>query len=165
MTRENQYPGLYRGEVANNIDPSGKGRVQIKVPSIFGDNALTWAMPCTPYAGDGVGHFFIPPNNAQLWIMFEGGKPETPVWMGCFWGTNDGVPASPAVPQMKVLKTDTATITINDGAGPPGVTVETDTGMKIAITPSGIEISNGLGAVVKLEGPKTSVNGSALEVT
>ena len=56
-------------------------------------------------------------------------------------------------------------MTIDDGAGPPGVTIETQAGMKIVIGPQGVEINNGLGATVKLEGPKTSVNGTALEVT
>lgn len=165
MTMDQQYPGLYQGEVANNVDPSQKGRLQIKVPSIFGDNTLTWAMPCVPYAGDGVGQFFIPPVGAKLWIMFEGGQPDLPVWMGCFWGSDDTPPASPAIAQLKVLKTDNTTITIDDGAGPVGITIETSAGMKVALTASGIEITNGLGATVKLEGPKTSVNGSALEVT
>ncbi len=165
MTVGQQFPGLFRGEVSNNIDPDGKGRVQIKMPSVFGSNELTWAMPCVPYAGNNVGHFFIPPNGAKLWIMFEGGVSENPVWLGCFWGDNDTVPASPALAETKMIKTDTVTITITDGVGPPGVSIETTAGMKIDISPSGIEISNGLGATVKLEGPKTSVNGSALEVT
>lgn len=165
MTDGARLDGLYRGEVASNLDPDRKGRVQIKVPSVFGDNPLTWAMPCIPYAGPGVGHYFIPPKGAKLWIMFERGDPEHPVWMGCYWDSADDVPASPQVPQLKILKTDTVTVTIDDGAGPPGVTIETRAGMKVVIGPKGIEISNGLGATVKLEGPKTSINGAALEVT
>lgn len=165
MTNGVRLEGLYRGEVANNVNTQQKGRVQIKVPSVFGENTLTWAMPCVPYAGPNVGFFFIPPVGAKFWIMFERGDPEHPVWMGRYWDTSDDVPASPQVPQLKVLKTDKATVTIDDGAGPPGVTIETQAGMKIVIGPQGIEIDNGKNATVKLEGTKTSINGAALEVT
>jgi hypothetical protein len=73
-------------------------------------------------------------------------------------------PASLALPAMKVIKTDTATITLNDTPGAGGVTIETTTGMKIAITAMGIEINDGQGGSVALEGPKVSINGAALEV-
>jgi len=65
---------------------------------------------------------------------------------------------------MKVLKTDTATITLNDTPGAGGITIETQAGMKIKIDSTGIEINNGLNASVKLSGPQVSVNGGALEV-
>lgn len=165
MTNGVRHDGLYRGEVANNVDPERRGRVQIKVPSVFGDNTLTWALPCVPYAGPGVGFFLIPPVGARLWIMFERGDPEYPVWMGCFWDSAGDVPASPQVAEMKVLKTDTATVTIMDGPGPASVTVETQSGLKIEMNAQGIEISTGQGATVTLQGPKTAINGSALEVT
>jgi uncharacterized protein involved in type VI secretion and phage assembly len=156
---------LFRGEVVNNLDPLRLGRVQITVPSVFGENPLTWAMPCVPYAGPGVGFYFIPPVGAKLWIMFERGDPEYPVWVGGFWGDSGDVPASPQIPDIKVLKTDTATITIVDGPGPASVTIETQGGLKIDMGATGIEITNGQGATVTLQGPKTSINGSALEVT
>ena len=158
-----QLPGLYRGTVANNIDPLGLGRVQIKVPSVYGEHPLTWAMPCVPYAGAGVGFHFIPPNDAHIWVMFEGGDPDHPVWMGCFWDRSSDVPASPQVPQTKVLKTDTATITLNDGLGPPSITIETGQ-MSITLDATKIEITNSV-ASVELSGPKTAINGTALEVT
>jgi uncharacterized protein involved in type VI secretion and phage assembly len=158
--------GLFRGEVVNNVDPNRMGRLQISVPSVFGDiNTLTWAMPCVPYAGPGVGMFLIPPVGARLWIQFEGGNPRLPVWMGCFWDSAGDVPASPPIAGIKILKTDTATITIADGPGPASVTIEGQGGLKITMGPQGIEITSGQGATVSLQGPKTSVNGSALEVT
>jgi hypothetical protein len=165
MSNGTSLSGLFRGEVVNNIDPERRGRLQISVPSVFGDNPLMWAMPCVPYAGPGVGHYFLPPNGAKLWIMFEGGDPEYPVWMGGFWESAGDVPASPQIPEIKVLKTDTATVTIVDGPGPATLTIEGQGGLKIEMGPSGVEIANGQGATVTLQGPKSSINGSALEVT
>jgi len=158
-----QFFGKYRGKVENNIDPLQQGRVQVSVPAVLGDGSLSWAMPCSPYAGSGVGFFAVPPNGANVWVEFEGGDPDYPILSGCFWGTGE-VPAAPALAGMKVLKTDTATITINDLPGVGGIKIETVTGMKIEISVTGIEISNGMGASIKLMGPKVSLNDTALEV-
>ena len=159
-----QYFGKYRGKVENNLDPLQIGRIQVSCPAVLGEGTMSWAMPSVPYAGSSVGYFAVPPVSANVWVEFEGGDPDYPIWSGCFWGQGE-CPASPAVPQMKVFKTDNATITLNDLPGAGGITIETTTGMKIAMTTSSIEISNGQGATVKLTGPQVSVNNGALEVT
>lgn len=159
-----KYYGKYRGKVENNVDPQQMGRIQVSVPVVLGDGRLSWAMPCVPYAGNQVGFFAIPPVGGNIWVEFEGGDPDYPVWSGCFWGMGE-VPAMPATAEMKVLKTDAGTITLNDLPGAGGITIETTTGMKIAITITGIEITNGQGATIQLTGPQISVNQGALEVT
>jgi uncharacterized protein involved in type VI secretion and phage assembly len=156
--------GKYRGTVENNLDPMQQGRIQVRVPAVLGDGRLSWAMPCTPYAGPGVGFFAVPPVGANVWVEFEGGDPDYPIWSGCFWGTGEA-PALPAIAEMKVLKTSTATITLNDIPGAGGITIETATGMKIVFNVTGIEITNGQGGGIKLTGPQVSVNNGALEVT
>jgi hypothetical protein len=100
---------------------------------------------------------------ANIWVEFEGGNTDYPIWSGCFWGTGEA-PVSPALAAMKVLKTDIATITVDDTPGVGGVKIETKSGMKIEIGATGIEISNGQGATIKLVGPKVSLNDTALEV-
>ena len=158
-----QYFGKYRGTVANNIDPMQQGRIQVSVPSVLGGGQLSWAMPCVPYAGSGVGLFLIPPVDANIWVEFEAGDPDYPIWSGCFWGIGE-VPALPAIAEMKVLKTDSCTITLNDLPGIGGVTIETMTGMKIIMTATGLEIDNGQGGSIKMTGPQVSVNNGGLEV-
>lgn len=159
-----EFFGKYRGKVENNVDSMLQlGRIQVSVPDALGEGRMSWAMPCVPYAGSGVGFFAIPPVGANVWVEFERGNLDSPIWSGCFWGRGE-VPAQPAVAEMKVLKTDVGTITINDLQGTGGITIETTTGMKMEITAQGIEITNGQGASIKLEGPKVSINGSALEV-
>lgn len=162
MTR---FYGKHRGTVANNIDPQQLGRLQIEVPTVLGDSRLSWAMPCVPYAGPGVGFFFIPPVGARIWVEFENGDPDFPIWVGGFWDQSSDIPASTPIAEIKIIKTDTATLTLDDTPGAGGVTLETTAGMKILINAQGIEIDTGQGATVKLQGPKTSINGAALEVT
>jgi len=159
--------GKYRGKVENNVDPMLLGRVQVSVPAVLGDGTLSWAMPCVPYAGSGVGLFAIPPVGAGVWVEFEGGDTDYPIWSGCFWGVGE-VPASPAVPQMKVLKTDAITLTLSDLPGGGGLTIEVGppavpTPLKIVLNASGIELTNSA-ASVKLTPASVSVNNGALEV-
>ncbi len=159
-----EFFGKYRGKVENNVDSMQQlGRIQVSVPAILGEGRKSWAMPCVPYAGSGVGFFAIPPVGANVWVEFEGGNPDYPIWSGCFWGKGE-VPAQPAVAEMKVLKTDVGTITLNDLPGAGGITIETTAGMKIVISALGIEIDNGKGGKITLMGPQVSVNDGALEV-
>jgi uncharacterized protein involved in type VI secretion and phage assembly len=159
-----QFFGKYRGQVENNIDPQMMGRIQVSVPAVLGEGTLSWAMPCVPFAGSGVGLFLIPPSGANVWVEFEGGDPDYPIWSGCFWGLGEA-PAMPAIEQMKVLKTDMGTITVNDLPGVGGIKIETTLGAKIEITARGIEIDNGMGGSITLMGPQVSINNGALEVT
>src|SRR5512135_1833549 len=155
-----EFFGKYRGQVQNNIDPMQMGRVQVSVPAVLGDGSMSWAMPCVPYAGSGVGFFAVPPTGANVWVEFEGGDPDYPIWSGCFWGIGE-VPATPAVPQMKVIKTDCITLTLSDLPGAGGFTLEVQppavtTPLKLVFNASGIEISN-TSASIKLTPVSVSV--------
>jgi len=164
-----QFFGKYRGKVANNLDPMQLGRLQVSVPAVLGEGRLSWALPCVPYAGSGVGLFMIPPVGANVWVEFEAGDPDYPIWSGCFWGVGE-VPAMPAVEQMKVIKTGSITLTLSDLPGIGGVKLEVDppavaAPLKLVLDLSGIEIDNGMGGTIKLTGPQVSINSGALEVT
>ncbi len=157
------FYGKYRGIVSDNQDPLFLGRIRAKVLDIYGDQESGWALPALPYAGNQVGLFLVPPVDAHVWIEFEGGNPEYPIWTGCFWAQGE-VPTTPALPAVKVLKTDVGTLTLDDTPGLGGVTLETAAGMKIALTASGIAIDGGQGQV-EIKGVSISLNNGALEVT
>ncbi|HLF26609.1 MAG TPA: phage baseplate assembly protein V [Anaerolineae bacterium] len=159
--------GKYRGQVVNNTDPLQLGRIQVSVPAVLGQGQSSWALPCVPYAGPGVGLFLIPPVGGNVWVEFEGGDPDYPIWSGCFWAQGQ-VPAAPALAQMKVLKTEGATLTINDLSGGGSCTLEVGppivpAPLKLVFDPSGIELSHGA-ASIKLTPTSVSVNNGALEV-
>lgn len=162
-----QFFGKYRGKVENNVDPQQQGRVQVSVPAVLGDGRLSWAMPCAPYAGDGVGFFAIPPVGANVWVEFEGGNPDYPIWAGGFWGVGEA-PVLPALAFTKIWKTDGITLKLDDTPGAGGVTLEVGppivpTPMKLAFSASGIELSNAA-ASVKLTPASVSLNDGAIEV-
>lgn len=156
------FYGKYRGVVTDNDDPNGLGRVRVKVQDVLGDQESGWALPALPYAGDSVGLYLIPPVDAFVWVEFEHGNPDYPVWTGCFWLSDTKVPSEASGPNIKLLKTDIATITIDDDEG--SITIENDSGMKIVMDSEQIEISNG-GQSITLSADSVSVNDGALEVT
>jgi len=164
MSRQQTFYGKFRGVVTDNRDPLQLGRIKAQVQDVYGAQESGWAMPSSPYAGSNAGLFLLPPVGTGVWIEFEHGDPEYPIWSGCFWSTGE-VPALPAAPEIKMLKTDTVTIRLDDTPGAGGLNIETTAGMKIVINAQGIEITNGQGASIKLTGPKVSINGTALEVT
>ncbi len=164
-----QYFGKYRGKVKNNIDPMMLGRVQVNVPAVLGDGSLSWAMPSVPYAGNGVGFFMIPPIAANVWVEFEGGDIDHPIWSGCFWETGE-VPASPAVPQMKMIKMDNITLTLSELPGVGGVTLEVSSPavalpLKMTFDMNGIKLDAGPLGTLELTPSGVKINSGALEVT
>jgi hypothetical protein len=163
------FYGKYRGKVENNIDPMMLGKIQVSVPAVLGDGSLSWAMPCVPYAGSGVGFFMIPPVGANVWVEFEGGDIDYPIWSGCFWGVGE-VPATPAIPQMKIIKMDTITLTMSELPGIGGVTLEVSPPsvalpLKMTFDLSGIKLDAGPLGTIELTPVGVKINSGALEVT
>jgi hypothetical protein len=160
-----EYFGKYEGIVDQNFDPYGRGRLLVKVPSIFRDGKV-WALPCVPYAGPDVGFFMLPPKDAHVWIEFAGGDQNRAIWSGCFWGEGESAPVSvsPLAANKKMLKTDNCTLTLDDSPGTGGITIETSDGKKIEISSLNIEINDGRWSIM-LSSSNVSINNGALEVT
>lgn len=110
-----RFYGKYRGLVADNEDSTHRGRLQVTVPAVMGDTPV-WAMPCVPYAGASVGLFLLPPVGTGVWVEFEAGDANYPIWVGCFWGEGQ-LDAADAVPGIKFLKCGSVTLRIDDDAG------------------------------------------------
>lgn len=166
MSEKKRFFGKYRGRVAANMDPLQQGRIQVTCPAVLGDGRLSWALPCAPYAGPRVGFFAVPPVGANVWVEFEAGDPDAPIWSGGFWG-NGEAPAMPADPRTKVIRTDGVTLTFSDMPG-GGLTIEVGppavgTPLRMVFGSSGIELSNGSQSI-RLSPASVSVNDGALEV-
>jgi hypothetical protein len=141
------FYGKYRGTVTNNRDPKGLGRVQVSAPAVLGEGRRSWAMPSVPYAGPMVGWVAIPPEGANIWVEFEGGHPDYPIWSGCFWG-NDEMPHGPAIPEVKLFKTEGMTLRMADGGEQKGFTLTLDSPatthkLTLTMTDAGIALHYG----------------------
>lgn len=176
-TGRRQFWGKYRGTVINNIDPENRGRLQLTVPDVTGLIPSTWAECCAPFAGmtgAAAGFFAIPPIGAAVWVEFEQGDPNRPIWTGGRWESTADVPplalAPPPIPpgQNVVLQTTLQNmLAISDGAPTPltgGIVLKSATGAMIVVNDSGIYINNGKGAVITMIGPTVTINNGALVV-
>ena len=164
------YFGKYRGTVLDNVDPLQTGRLMVQVPDVSNVLPSTWALPCVPFAGIQAGSFAVPAIGSAVWVEFEQGNPDYPIWVGCFWGSAADLPAlalaaPPGVQQVVVQTTGQNTLMISDVPGPTGgILLKTSAGALISITDIGITLSNGQGATIALTGPTVTINEGALEV-
>ena len=161
------FYGKYRGVVTDINDPLMMGRIKATVPDVLGDQESGWAMPCAPFGGNQVGFFALPTVDAGVWIEFEHGDPDYPIWAGCWWGSVAEVPPVLLAPPYKKLMIVTEggqMITLDDTPGIGGITLETSGGQKLVLSATGIEIDNGMGAKITMTGPKISLNDGALDI-
>jgi uncharacterized protein involved in type VI secretion and phage assembly len=162
-----QFFGKYRGTVTDIDDPLMTFRIRASVPDVMGSLDSGWALPCAPFGGSGMGFFALPKVGALVWIEFEHGDPDYPIWTGCFWGSVSDVPSSLLAPPYQKMMIQTAggqIVTLDDTPGIGGISLETSGGQKIKLTATGIEIDNGMGAKITMQGPQVSINDGALEV-
>jgi hypothetical protein len=83
QTRSKIY-GKCRGTVQSVDDPLNMGRIIAKVPSVLGDKDSSWAMPCVPIAEKSHGRILLPEVGDGVWIEFEEGNIDLPIWTGCW---------------------------------------------------------------------------------
>ena len=170
MSSGTRYYGKYRATVLNNVDPQMQGRIQVQLGDRYGLFPSTWAMPSFPFAGKETAVVALPQIASSVWVEFEAGDPDYPLWSGAFWPDPSGFPAlamagaTPATPNIH-LQTSTGTaITLSDNPAQQ-VMVKTATGAMITIGTSGIVMTNGQGASIALSGPSVIINNGALTVT
>ncbi len=163
------FLGKYRATVDDNVDPYGLGRIRAIVPAVTGkDEPSTWALPCLPAAGAGMGLFTVPQKGAGVWIEYEGGDLRYPIWVGGYWATAevpDLVPKEAPLAAAFTLQTPNGDgIVISDAPGRGRILIQSATGAKISIADDGITIDNGQGAVITLKGNAVDVNDGALTI-
>lgn len=165
-----KFYGKYRGTVINNIDPMLIGRIQVMVPDVSSFIPTSWAMPCVPVAGIQNGMYAVPIIGSGVWVEFEQGDPDYPIWAGCFWGSAAEVPAMArlAPPVLSSFTIQTALqngVLISDVPGPTGgIMLKSTTGATIIVNDTGIYIQNGKGASIIMVGPSVTINQGAMVI-
>ena len=171
-----ECPGIYRGTVTTNVDPMRLGRLLLSIPDALGFSPSTWAVPCVPLAGPSgppMGVYMVPPIGTGVWVQFEHGDINKPVWMGCRWGAASDVPTlasagNPADPNIVMQSLLQHSLMISDMPPSPttgGIILKSTTGAMIVVNDSGIYISNGKGASITMVGSTVDVNTGALTIT
>jgi uncharacterized protein involved in type VI secretion and phage assembly len=167
MSAAKKFYGKFRGTVINNIDPLQLGRILASVPDVLGPTPTSWAMPCVPIAGKQMGTYMVPEIGAGVWIEFEQGNPDYPIWVGGYWGIAAEVPAlalagNPASPSIVLQTALQNTLVISDLPGPTGgIMLKSTTGATLIVNDTGIYIQNGKGASIVMVGPSVTINNGA----
>lgn len=135
MSERPTFYGKYQGVVVNVIDPERRGRILAQVPAVYKDGVSGWAEPCLPLVGIGTGFLALPQLGSKVWIEFEQGDPERPIWCGGFWAP--GTAPMAIAPLQTVLKTTGGNvILIDDTPGIGGITLQTIAGDTFQISPA-----------------------------
>jgi hypothetical protein len=163
-----RFYGKYRGAVLENFDPKGLGRLLVSVPDVLGVIPSSWAMPCVPMSGLQSGTFVLPAPGAGVWVEFEQGNPEFPIWVGGFWGSAAEMPLTTKLitPKMPVFLIETigkSKVVVSDSPVPPmkgpGVLVQSASAA-ISVDSVGVTIT---AATINLVGV-VNINNGALVV-
>lgn len=187
MNKSDLYYGKYRGTVVNNADPLQKGRLQLQVPDVDGLSPSTWALPCFPFTGKQMGVVALPELGAGVWVEFEQGDTDYPIWTGCWYGSSAELPplALSTPPPLSSFVVQTAAkhvFMLSDNPGPSGGILLKSSdgstismseqgiyiskeGAQISIGADGITLSNGKGAKIQLTGNTVDINEGVFTVS
>lgn len=163
LSKPHKFYGKYRGTVISNEDPLQIGRIMALVPDVSNVMPTSWAMPCLPAVGIQYGICVVPPLGVGVWIEFEQGDPDYPIWTGGFWGSAAEVPplmrarlpVSPGIVMQTVAQN---TVAITDV--PPQIMIKVGAST-IMVRPDGISI---VAPSITMNGALV-VNNGALAVT
>jgi uncharacterized protein involved in type VI secretion and phage assembly len=163
--------GKYRGTVVTNIDPERLGRLLVKVPDLLGDDPCIWAESASPFAGDDMGLYAVPPVGAGVWVELQQDDPDHAVWTGCWRGSSGDVPSSassapPTFPPV-VVQTQAKNRLVLSSTPGECLIVETSKGKqgpRIVVTATSITLTSGQGASIELSGTGVKINNDGLTV-
>ena len=151
--------GKYRGIVSDVDDPDGMGRIKAKVDALNGSET-TWALPVVPFAGSGHGLVLIPEAGDGVWIEFEAGDTNRPLWTGGWWASGAMPPDGDIKKRALVCSNGHKLVLDEDGEI---VQLKHAGGAEITLTASDITIKIGTAQIV-LSASGVNVNNGALTV-
>lgn len=75
-----RFYGIFKAKVVSADDPLGKKRLMLNIPMIYGQVTSDWAPACLPPIDNSL--LVLPSEGDTVWVMFEAGNPDFPVWIG-----------------------------------------------------------------------------------
>lgn len=164
-----RFYGVAIAEVIGNLDQTGLGRVQLRLPWLSGYQP--WARVAVLSAGSNRGTYFIPQTGDEVLVAFNHGEITEPFVIGSLWNGRDQTPRSGAMDPVatRVIRTPAGhEIELDDTA--QSITIVSASGQKVLLDPQQIVLSAGSGAAkltlttagdVTIEGTKISIKGVA----
>jgi len=154
------YFGKYRGIVTDVDDPNNQCRIRATVPAVLGEQPCGWAMPAAPFAGDGHGMVMLPKVGSGVWIEFEAGRLDNPIWSGAWWAS--GQRPDPQGPAVRVIVSEKGhKVILDDDAGE--VKVVHGSGPEIKMTATEIVLTCGA-CEIKISSENISLNNGLIKV-
>jgi len=144
-----KYYGKYSGAVTDNQDKDQVGKIKVNVPSVFGSDMEVTARPCLTY-----GHFFIPSVGTKVWVEFEAGDPNFPIWVGAWYPQGSTPPqAANSPPDNRVIQTASGhTIEIMDKDGAEKIVIKHKGNSFVSIDKDGtVIVGNQNGSMLVLD--------------
>lgn len=84
------YYGTYRAQVKSTADPENRGRIMLLCPQVHGPSyPPVWAEPKSAMAGSQFGFWHVPDVGEWVYVQFDHGRSDFPIWEGGWWGLND----------------------------------------------------------------------------
>lgn len=170
MSDSDRYYGKYRGLVQVALDPETDGRVTALV-TVGSVPLLVVAEAVTPFAGAGMGFFGVPPVGAGIWIEFEEGDINKPVWSGCWWPSGQLKASLSAAADLTTLPLVMQSLMGNrlviSTVGPECITLETlaaEAGPRIVLATDSLTLSFGPAVSIVLSVDGVKICGEALKV-
>lgn len=164
-----RWYGAFPALVKDIQDPDNQGRVKVQLPwspDTGGKHYEAWARLATLMGGNNRGSWFIPDENDEVLVVFEGGDPRRPYVLGGLWNGSDKPPESMSDDKnnRKVLcSRNGVKVTLDDQDGQEQLILETPGGQKLTMKdgPGSVEIVDSNGNSVKLETSGITVTASA----
>ena len=78
-----RFYGKFWGIVVANVDPMARGRIKVRAPDVLGELESAWAEPCLSVSEFALNSVAVPQINTPVWIEFERGSVDRPIWVGC----------------------------------------------------------------------------------
>lgn len=139
MAKVNYY-GKYRAIVQRINDPEKRGRIRVSCPKVLGKALSNWCEPCVPVAYDDGGDFMLPRIGEAIWVEFEGGDVNKPIYTGGWWSTNH-TPSSDYSPNVRYIEWNGCKIKMKGANKDVGELIEMSVGnCKVSITSNSVKI-------------------------
>lgn len=155
------FYGIYKAQVVDNNDPLGVGRLVLSCPTVHGPTtAQIWARPKASFGGKQNGLWAIPDIGEWVYVSFDHGRAEFPIWEGGWWADNGDVTADMTLKNVVLCTAEGLKIVINRTENT--VLIQQSNGNSILIAGDAITVQSA--SQVSVQAPEIMTgNGGALQ--